>query len=219
MIPRYQRILFWILIGSILLMTLFLLHGCEQAHKKLTALADATPLSAPATSSTEDFTLYLANDADGSITATQRPLALPQDPTVRARTLLQRLLAEYSLPASAHILQSGPAIDDVFLLNLPIATPTDPSQEFSSSGHLAVINLHGDFVNNHPSGVQVEDLTIQSIIGTLHAAFPQITQIRFLVDGQPHDTLAGHADLLRAYPATDTSFKPTAPAANQDTTP
>ena len=216
MIPRYQRVLFWVLLGSSLLMTLFLLRGCQQARKKLTALADSTPLAAPTASIKEDLTFYLANDADGSITAVQRSLALPQDPTVRARTLLQNLLAEYSLPASGHVLQSGPAIDDIFLLNLPIATPTDPTQEFHSSGQLAVINLHGAFVDNHPSGVQVEDLTIQSIIGTLHAAFPQVSQIRFLVDGQPHDTLAGHADLLRTYPAIDTTFKPAPPTADQD---
>jgi Sporulation and spore germination len=216
MIPRYQRILFWILVGSSLLMTLFLLHGCEQAHKKLTALADTNPLTAPTASGTEDFTFYLANDADGSITPAQRSLALPQDPTVRARTLLQSLFAEYSLPASAHVLQSGPAVDDVFFLNLPIVTPIDPAQEFSSSGQLAVINLHKAFVDNHPSGIEVEDLTVQSIIGTLHAAFPRVTQIRFLVEGQPHDTLAGHADLLRTYPADDTTFKPTPPSADQE---
>jgi hypothetical protein len=219
MIPRYQRILFWILVACILLMTLFLLHGCEQAHKKLTALADSTPLAPPTATDTQDFTFYLANDAEGSITPDERTLALPQEPTARARTLLQRLLAEYALPNSAHVLQGGPAIDDVFILNLPITTPTDPQQEFSSSGQLAVINLHGSFVNNHPSGIEVEDLTIESIIGTLHAALPQITQVRFLVDGQPHDTLAGHADLLRAYPAIDTTFKPAPPTADQDTTP
>ncbi len=219
MIPRYQRVLFWILVASSLLMTIFLLRGCEQAHKKLTALADYTPLAAPAASSAQDFNFYLANDSDGSITATQRSLSLPQEPTVRARVLLQQLLAQYALPDSAHILQSGPAIDDVFFLNLPITTPTDPAQEFSSSGQLAVINLHGAFVENHPSGVEVEDLTIESIIGTLHAAFPQVTQVRFLVNGQTRETLAGHADLLRTYPATDTTNKPVTPTTEQDSHP
>jgi len=96
MIPRYQRILFWTLAGCILLMTLFLLRGCEQAHKRLTAsTADTTPIAAPTTSATGDVTLYLASDADGSITATTHKIALPQEPTLRARTLLQALLAEY----------------------------------------------------------------------------------------------------------------------------
>jgi hypothetical protein len=51
----------------------------------------------------------------------------------------------------------------------------------------------------------VETLTLDSILGTLHANFPEITEVRFLVDGQPHDTLAGHADLTRVYPVGDTT--------------
>ena len=201
MIPRYQRILFWSLAGGILLMAAFLLRGCQQAHKRLTALNDATPIAAPTTASTEDITLYLASDADGSVTATRSQLALSQDPTVHARLLLEHLLSQYALPTSTHPLQSGPAVDDVFLLS-------DPS---GVKGQLAVINLRGSFVANHPSGILVEELTVQSIIGTLHAALPQITHIRFLVDGQPHDTLAGHADLQRTYPATDTTTRPGPP--------
>ena len=205
MIPRYQRILFWSLAAGIFLMAAFLLHGCEQAHKRLAALNDATPIAAPTTASTEDITLYLASDADASISPTTESLALPEQPAARARALLEHLLATYSLPNSAHPLQSGPAVDEVFLL-----TDHQPGPH-AQPGQLAVINLRGSFINNHPSGIQVEALTVQSIIGTLHAALPEITAIRFLVDGHPHDTLAGHADLLRTYPATDTAAKPTPP--------
>jgi hypothetical protein len=204
-IPRYQRILFWSLAGGILLMAAFLLRGCEQAHNRLAAPNDATPLAAPTSAGTEDITLYLANDADASITPTTEQLALPQEPTVRARVLLEHLLSAYALPNSAHPLQSGAAIDDIFLLTDPQPAPGE------QPGQLAVISLHGSFTDNHPSGIQVEALTVQSIIGTLHAALPEVTKIRFLVDGQPHDTLAGHADLLRTYPALDTAAKPTPP--------
>ena len=110
MIPRYQRILFWSLVAGIFLMAAFLLHGCEQAHKRLAALNDATPIAAPTTASTEDITLYLASDADASIAPTTESLALPQAPALRARALLEHLLAAYSLPNSAHPLQSGPAV-------------------------------------------------------------------------------------------------------------
>ena len=205
MIPRYQRILFWSLAGGIFLMAAFLLHGCEQAHQRLAAPPDTTPNAAPVAASTEDITLYLANDTDAAITPTTESASLPQAPTLRARALLEHLLAAYAIPGSTHPLQGGAAVDDVFLLTDP--TPA-PGQQ---PGQLAVINLRGAFVDNHPSGIQVETLTVESIIGTLHAAFPQITNIRFLVDGQPHDTLAGHADLLRTYPATDTTVKPTPP--------
>lgn len=212
MIPRYQRILFWILVAGIFLMAAFLLHGCEQAHRRLTSLDDATPIAAPTTASTEDITLYLANDADASITPTTESLALPEDPAARARALLEHLLAAYALPNSPHPLQSGPAVDDVFLLADP--QPESKAGPHAQPGQLAVINLRGSFVNNHPSGIQVEALTVLSIIGTLHAALPQVTAIRFLIDGQPHDTLAGHADLLRTYPATDTAAKPIPPIEN-----
>lgn len=222
MIPRYQRILFWSLVGGIFLMAAFLIHGCRQAHKRLTALNDATPIAAPTTTSTQEVTLYLANDADGSIEPERGEVALPQDPTLRARALLEYLLAQYAAPSSAHPLKSGPAVDDVFFLPLPVTTPTPAntlnpatglpehqnsrsSRSAPSKGELAIVNLHGSFVDNHPSGIQVENLTLLSIIGTLHAAFPQITEVRFLVDGQEHDTLAGHADLRKIYPATDTA--------------
>lgn len=208
MIPRYQRILFWSLAAGIFLMAAFLLHGCQQAQKRLAALTNTTPIAAPTTASTEDITLYLASDADASISPTSESIALPQEPALRARALLEHLLAAYALPNSAHPLQSGPAVDDVFLL----ADPKPGSH--AQPGQLAVINLRGSFINNHPSGIQVEALTVASIIGTLHAALPQITAIRFLVDGQPHDTLAGHADLLHTYLATNTAAKPTPPTEN-----
>ena len=214
MIPRYQRILFWSLFGGILLMSAFLLHGCQQAHKRLADLNDATPLAAPTETNTEDVTLYLASDADASITPTTESVALPQAPTLRARTLLEHLLSTYALPTSKHLLQAGPAVDDVFLLtpeNSKPNTPDQPLADSSQSNQLAIVNLDGSFVDNHPSGIQVEALTVQSIVGTLHAALPQITGVRFLVDGQPHDTLAGHADLLRTYPAVDTTSHPAPP--------
>ena len=220
MIPRFQRVLFWILALGSLVMVLFLLRGCHQAHERITALIDPNPIAPPTPATTEDITLYLANDTEGSITTAQRPIALPQEPTARARVLLDHLLAEYAQPNSTHPLQSGPAIQDVFLLtpstaaNLP-----DPSSLGTSTGQLAIINLKDSFVTNHPSGIEVESLTLQSIIGTLHTAFPDITRIRFLVNGQPHDTLAGHADLLRTYPAVDTTFTPEPPAAQTQPAP
>jgi len=231
MISRHQRILFWVLIGCILAMAGLLFWERERARDRVSSLADATPIDAPYTN-TESITLDLANDSDGAITATTRQIALPDEATARARALLEHLVAEYALPGSPHPLQSGAAIDDVFLLPLPVnghaiqtstnptptgATPTSPVadpnalQPQTPGGELAVIDLRSNFVNAHPSGVEVETLTLQSIIGTLHANLPQIEQVRFLVDGQPRETLAGHADLLRTYPSRDTTVPDVAP--------
>ena len=237
MIPRYQRILFWILSVAILLMTAFFLHGCEQAREKLTRHRDETPLAAPVGTASQTVHLALANDADGSVTVADREIPLPAEATARARTLLTRLIAEYSYKNSDHPLESGPAVDDVFLLDLPLQPPVAPgpkpaatskfnpappsagetmanpvtgplaSEPHFPGGQLAVVNLHGTFADHHPSGIEVETLTIQSIIGTLYANFPRIQEVRFLVDGRPRETLSGHADLIRTYPVVNTATK------------
>ena len=207
MIPRYQRVLFWSLVAGISFMAGVLLRGCHQAHsRRLAALNDSTPIAAPTNSGTEEVILYLASDADGSVTPTRAQLALPKEPSLRARTLLNQLLARYAQPDSQHLLQRGPAVDDVFLTS---TAPDQGGPKDSASNKTAIINLHGSFASNHPSGIEVENLTLLSIIGTLHDALPQIDQVRFLVDGELRETLAGHADLTRTYPATDTSIKST----------
>jgi hypothetical protein len=149
-----------------------------------------------------------------------REIALPVETTARARALLARLIAEYSYKNSAHPIESGPAVDDVFLLDLPLRPATAPGskpadQEQSAvpqvsggqGGQLAVVNLHGTFADHHPSGIEAETLTVESIVGTLYENFPRIEQVRFLVDGQPRDTLNGHADLMRTYPAANTATR------------
>jgi len=248
MIPRYQRVLFWCLSGAILLMALVLLRGCEQTREKLTRHRDETPLAAPLATPSETVHLALANDATGSITMVDREVALPTETTARARALLTRLIAEYSYKGSAHPLESGPAVDDVFLLDLPPTPPVAPGAKPAENGKpatarkdrsvvpgwsapdgppsnagqnsgprnpggkLAVINLHGTFADHHPSGIEPETLTIDSILETLSANFPQIEQVRFLVDGQPRETLNGHAGLMRTYPvsgSTSNSAHPT----------
>ena len=72
----------------------------------------------------------------------------------------------------------------------------------------------------HPSGIETETLTLLSMISTLHANLPSVTEVRFLVDGEVRPTLAGHADLERTYAAGAAQMLPTAsfpdaPAANR----
>ena len=59
----------------------------------------------------------------------------------------------------------------------------------------AVVNLNAAFANTHRSGIEVEQLTVFSMVLTLKAQLPQLTRVRFLVDGKTRDTLAGHVDL------------------------
>ena len=226
MIYKHQRIVFWVMVGCIVLMATLLFLERQRGRERILSLANQMPLDAPA-ASTEPVTLDLANDDNGSIHAEQRQMALPVEVNARVRALLDQLIAEYALPGSAHPLQQGSAVSEVFLLPLPVvgysvnsaaplradgtpatspvAADTPGPAPANPSGELAVIDLRSTFVNQHPSGVEVESLTLLSIVGTLHANIPQIEQVRFLVDGQPRETLAGHADLLRTYPSRDTA--------------
>ncbi len=211
MIPRYQRILFAILLGSSVAMAILLIY-LHQHNFADVKNADNTPIEAPVYSPTENVTLMLASDAAGEVKPSSRALALPQQPAIRARALLDHLLAEYTLPHASHSVGGGIAVDDVFLVPLPLggAMATSPTSDnnrpgygddplMQAPGELAIINLRSSWADAHPSGITSETLTIQSIVATLHANFPEITAVRFLVDGRPRDTLAGNIELDRTY--------------------
>lgn len=218
MISKYQRILFAVLLGSSVLMAVFLVYMHKRNFAEVKN-ADNTPLEAPVYSASEDVTLDLANDEDGTITPTVRSLALPQQSAVRARALLEHLLAEYTLPRAKHTVGGGIAVDDVFLVNLPLGASVlnagamlskeeDADPLTHASGELALVNLRSSWVEAHPPGITSETLTIQSIVGTLHTNLPEITKVRFLVDGHPRATLAGNVELDRTYDADSTVTAP-----------
>jgi len=214
MIPRYQRILYWTLVAGVLLCAAILIRGCERKHERILAMRDQSPIPAPTDIPNEQVQIARANDADGSVTLDQVSLALPAEPSLRARVLLDRALTDLSLPASTHPVPPGPAVTDVFLLALPLtnpgpsdnpeadSTPPDTAPHVDGA-QLAVVNLTKAFADAHPSGIESEDLTLRVIIATLQSNLPTVEQVRFLVDGQPRETLNGHADLTRPYAVTD----------------
>jgi hypothetical protein len=199
MIPRHQKILFSVLLAAALIMAGVLWHLRQRAHQRLLAGEDSAPTKAPAVAPTEQATLLVANDADGSLLVQARSLPLPGDPNARARVLLGELLDVYAAPDAAHPVTGGASgVAQVFLLPVP---GSKDSQD--SSDELAVVNLTGNFAASHPSGLETETLTVLSICGTLRANLPHVTQVRFLVDGQQRPNLAGHADLTRTYLTAD----------------
>jgi hypothetical protein len=197
MISRGQRILFWTLLVSSVLMAIVLLRMREKALDRLQASTETIPLSPQAGRPLQSVTMMIANDMNGSVQPATQSLALPADNNARAHVILQHLILNYAQPKTKHPISANKGVNEIFFLNLPAdATHTSP-------GMVAVVDLSGSFVEAHPSGIEPETLTLLSIIETLHENFAQITQVRFLVDGQQRDTLAGHADLTRAYLASD----------------
>ena len=233
MIPRYQKILFGLLLAASVAMCVTLWHLRQRAHERLIAGEDSAPTSAPQIAPSEQATLLVANDSDGSLLTQFLSLPLPADPGARARAVLGKLLDLYAAPDAAHPVPGGassilqvfllPAVDIgsgatnpakpkltdsrtvVILPSESSAGPSGaPSQQTEQTGpELAVVNLTGAFAANHPSGIETEMLTVLSICGTLHANLPRVTQVRFLVNGAERPTLAGHADLTRTYLAAD----------------
>src|SRR5580692_1391064 len=214
MIARHQTILFIVLLAASIGMGVGLWRQLDRAHQRLLTGVDSTPTQAPQVAPAERATLLVASDADNSLLTQAQTLPLPQDPGARARLILGKLLDLYAAPDAAHPVPGGAkSIAQVFLMPAPnlSATPAETglaeprSAEPKPAGpELAVVNLTGSFAASHPSGLETESLTVLSICGTLHANLPRVTQVRFLVDGQPRATLAGHADLTRTYLAADT---------------
>ena len=209
MIPRYQTILFAVLLLASVVMSVVLWQLRERAHQRLLAGQDSVPTQAPEVAPAEPATLLVANDADNSLLAQVQSLPLPQDPGARARVVLGKLLDLYAAPDAAHPVPGGAgSIAQVFLLPVPNPDQDSGPNPPPAGPELAVVNLTGAFVATHPSGLETETLTVLSICGTLHANLPRVAQVRFLVDGQPRATLAGHADLTRTYLATEAAPHP-----------
>jgi spore germination protein GerM len=209
-IPRYQTVLFFLLLAAAIIMSGILWQLRNREHERLLQGEQSTPTKAPQVASAEQATLMVANDSDDSLAARVLALPLPQSSSARARAILGKLLDLYAAPDAAHPVPGGAnSIAQVFLLPVAGASGSGTTAAKSAAknpqtgAELAVVNLNGPFAASHPSGIETESLTVLSICATLHANFPRITEVRFLVDGQQHETLAGHADLTRTYLTTE----------------
>src|ERR1700683_1299640 len=212
MIPRHQSVLFIILLATAIIMGAVLWHQLDRAHQRLLQGQDSAPTQAPQVAPAEEATLLVANDADNSLLARPLTLPLPQNPEARGRAVLGKLLDLYAAPDAMHPVPGGAAaIAQVFLLPVAAGGPSGASPNAAGASknpapvgpQLAVVNLTSAFAASHPSGLETETLTVLSICATLHANLPEVAQVRFLVDGQPRATLAGHADLTRTYLAAE----------------
>ena len=199
MIPRYQKILLALLLIASLGMGFKLWQLRDRAHKRLLAGETTAPTQAPQVAPAEQATLVAANDLDNSLLPQMHSLPLPADPGARARAVLGKLLDLYAATDSTHPVPGGAAsVAQVFLLPVPGSKATG-----ASADQLAVVNLTGTFAASHPSGLETESLTVLSICATIRANIPNVSEVSFLVDGQPRPTLAGHADLTRTYLTAD----------------
>jgi Sporulation and spore germination len=186
MIPRHLLIGVAVLLVAATGMSIYAWHMRKTVAGNPVTAADTRPLAPPVAGPTEQVTLFVAHDEDGTLRAEAAGIPLPSGRQQRAEELLRALLSLYLDKSSPHVLGSGADVRSVFLV--------DPG--------VAVIDVNAAFADTHRSGVLVEELTVASLIHTISVNTPGILKVKILVDGKERDTLAGHADLTGYYDVT-----------------
>ena len=180
MIPRHLKIGVVLLLGAVLVTAIYV--GRMRGHAEREAqvpVKDHRPVAPPVAGPTEPVTVYVAYDNPGILRAQGTTIPLPAGRQQRAQELMHALIEIYLGSNSPHSLPSGAEVRDVYIV--------DPG--------LAVIDINAAFSDGHRSGVLVEGLTVASLVQTLAANLPGITQVKILVEGKDRETLAGHADI------------------------
>jgi spore germination protein GerM len=87
------------------------------------------------------------------------------------------------------------------LINGPLGdfSPTLPEtatyRSVSINGGTLTVDFGRELQDGMPSGSNAEMAAVYSVVDSLAINFPEIKQVRFLVEGAPVETLKGHLDL------------------------
>jgi sporulation and spore germination protein len=150
----------------------------EQARRELTQSLTESP-SEPRVR----VALYWASNAqDGSLKPVSVDLSVPGDPALRAKQVLNTLLAG---PVNSELRTLPP---DAVLLAFYLLPNGTGVADFSEA-----------LATSMPSGIVSEQLAVDSITRTLAANVPQVMRLKILIHGQEVDTLAGHLDLTGTF--------------------
>lgn len=189
MIPRNLAVSVAILCSLTFGMSLYL---WELRHREaVTTQREPLPqhVAAPSSGKTESITLMVAHDDGGELHAQSLTLPVSNNQQERAQEILRQLLTIYQAKGSPHPLTLNAEVRNLYL---------------TQSG-TAVVDVNGAFADGQTSGVLAEELTLVSFAQTLALNAPNISAIKFLVDGKERVTLAGHVDISNAISTTDAS--------------
>jgi len=160
----------------------------EQVRRELTTATPTNP-SDPKVKAK----MYWASDEDESALAPiSLDLALSPDPVLRAKQVLNTLMAG---PVNSDLRTLPP---DSALLAFYLLPDGTGVADFSEA-----------LATSTPSGIQSEQLAVDSIARTLEANVPQVKRLKILIHGQELDTLAGHLDLTQMFVVNTKAPQPT----------
>jgi spore germination protein GerM len=168
----------------------------EQARRELTQQPVATGGDL-----TRAKMFWSSGAEDGSLMAVSVDLPLSKDPAQRAKQVLNTLLAG---PVDVDLRTLPP---DAVLLAFYLLPDGTAIADFSEALATAT-----------PSGIESEQMAVDSITKTLEANVPQVHWLKLLIHGQEVDTLAGHLDLTRTFLVNAKAAPMTSNAAAQSST-
>ncbi|HUL17457.1 MAG TPA: GerMN domain-containing protein [Terriglobales bacterium] len=125
---------------------------------------------------------WAADENDSGLAPVTVELPLSNDPAMRARQVLNTLVAG---PVDADLRTLPP---DAVLLAFYLLPDGTGIADFSEA-----------LATSTPSGIQSEQLAVDSIARTLEANVPQVKRLKILIHGQEMETLAGHVDLTETF--------------------
>jgi hypothetical protein len=150
----------------------------EQARRELTQPTVINP-SDPRVKAK----LFWASGADdGTVSAVTVELPLSSDSVLRAKQVLNTLLAG---PVDMELRTLPPDAALLAFYLLPDGT--------------AIADFSEALGTSTPSGIQSEQMAVDSIARTLEANVPKVRRLKILIHGQEVETLAGHLDLTQAF--------------------
>jgi hypothetical protein len=150
----------------------------EQARRELTQSLTTSPTEARVKAKL----FWAANAHDGSLAPASIDLPLSSDPALRAKQVLNTLLAG---PADPELRTLPP---DAVLLAFYLLPDGTGIADFSEA-----------MASSIPSGIESEQRAVDSITRTLAANVPQVMRLKILIHGQEVETLAGHLDLTGSF--------------------
>jgi hypothetical protein len=150
----------------------------EQARRELT---QAVPIN-PGEPRVKAKLFWASGNFDGTLLDSTVELPLSSDPVLRSKQVLNTLLAG---PVDADLRTLPP---DAVLLAFYLLPNGTAIADFSEALATAT-----------PSGIQSEQLAVDSITRTLEMNVPGVQRLKILIHGQEVETLAGHLDLTGTF--------------------
>jgi hypothetical protein len=150
----------------------------EQARRELT---QTIPVN-PGEPRVKAKLFWASGNGDGTLVDSTVELPLSNDPVLSSKQVLNTLLAG---PVNSDLRTLPP---DAVLLAFYLLPNGTAIADFSEALATAT-----------PSGIQSEQLAVDSITRTLEANVPRVQRLKILIHGQEVETLAGHLDLTGTF--------------------